>query len=77
MASFSAWSAMRIARIGPWGGCSSPKRFMSALLNGRSQANALPPSSQVRFPRCFSTPSVTSGSPAAIAAASSSPVLHR
>src|SRR5271165_2552150 len=45
---------------------------MSALLNGRSQANAVPATSQVRFPRpCLSSPSVTAGSRAASVAASS------
>src|ERR1700758_2664610 len=44
---------------------------MSALLNGRSQANALPATCQVRWPRCFSSPSVTSGSSAAKRATSS------
>src|ERR1700684_3920369 len=62
IASFSARSAVRTARIGPAGGAWSPNRLRSALLNGRSQANALPPTSQVRSPRCFSWPSVTSGS---------------
>jgi hypothetical protein len=45
---------------------------MSALLNGRSQANALPPTSQVLLVFLYlSTPSVTSGSPAARRATSS------
>src|SRR4029077_655707 len=43
---------------------------MSALLNGRSQAKALPPTSQVRLPG--RSPSVTSGSSEAIRATSSS-----
>jgi hypothetical protein len=46
MASFSARSAVRTARIGPPGGAWAPYRLMSALLNGRSQANALPPTSR-------------------------------
>jgi hypothetical protein len=71
-ASFSARSAVRIARIGPSGGVWSPYRLMSALLNGRSQANALPPTSQVRKVfLCLSTPSVTAGSAAAMRATSS------
>src|SRR6202035_1910107 len=44
---------------------------MSALLNGRSQANALPATCQLRLPRCRSSPSVTSGSSAAKRATSS------
>src|SRR5436190_1067412 len=63
---FSTWTA----RIGPSGGACSPNRRMSALLNGRSQAKALPRTYQVRLP-CRS-PSVTSGSSAAIRATSSS-----
>jgi hypothetical protein len=39
-ASFSARSPTATARIGPLGGVSSPNRLRSALLNGRSQANA-------------------------------------
>ena len=53
MASFSARSAVRMARIGPPGGGSAPYRLMSALLNGRSQANALPPTSQVWLAAVF------------------------
>src|SRR5580700_7889665 len=68
-ASFSPRSSTRTARIGPSGGVWSPNRLMSALLNGRSHANALPATNQVRFP-CRS-PTVTSGRPAAIRAASS------
>jgi hypothetical protein len=45
---------------GPLWGCSSPNRLMSALLNGRSHANALPATNQGRLP-CRS-PSLTSGS---------------
>src|SRR5215469_1899077 len=72
MASFSARSAVRIARIGPSGGCSSPYRLMSALLNGRSQANVLPSTSQVLLVFLnLSTPSVTWGSPVARCATSS------
>ena len=41
-ASFSPRSSTVTARIGPSGGVSSPNRLMSALLNGRSQANTLP-----------------------------------
>src|ERR1700749_1367268 len=44
---------------------------MSALLNGRSPAHALPPPCQLRLPRCRSSPSVTSGSSAAKRATSS------
>src|SRR5581483_2156529 len=68
-ASFSPRSATRTARIGPSGGGSSPKRRRSALLNGRSHANAFPPTNHVRLP--WRSPSVTSGSAAAICAASS------
>ena len=68
-ASFSPRSSTRTARIGPSGGVSSPNRFRSALLNGRSQANALPATNQVRVP-CRS-PSVTSGSSATSSATSS------
>src|SRR5215469_5991446 len=46
---------------------------MSALLNGRSHANAPPPTSQVRLVlRYLSTPSVTPGSAIAMRATSSS-----
>src|SRR3954447_22371869 len=69
-ASFSLRSATRTARIGPLGGVSSPNRLMSALLKGRSQANPLPATAQVRLPRV--SPSVTSGRARAISAASSS-----
>ena len=51
-ASFSPRSSTRTARIGPSGGVTSPKRLMSALLNGRSHANALPPTVHVRPPQC-------------------------
>jgi hypothetical protein len=47
-ASLSCRSAVRTARIGPSGGVWSPNRFRSALLNGRSQAKALPSTAQVR-----------------------------
>ena len=50
IASLSARSSVVRARMGPDGGSSSPKRCTSALLNGRSQANALPATNQVRFP---------------------------
>src|SRR5690242_9735052 len=69
MASFSPRSATRTARIGPSGGVWSPNRLMSALLNGRSHANALPATNQVWLP-CRS-PTVTSGRSVAIRAASS------
>src|SRR5690348_13626240 len=69
-ASFSPRSSTWTARIGPSGGACSPNRRMSALLNGRSQAKALPRTYQVRLP-CRS-PSVTSGSSEAIRATSSS-----
>src|SRR5689334_19701374 len=69
MASFSPRSVTRTARTGPSGGVSSPNRLMSALLNGRSHANALPATNQVRLP-CRS-PTVTSGRSVAIRAASS------
>src|SRR5580704_11345386 len=69
IASFSPRSATRTARIGPSGGAWSPNRRRSALLNGRSQANAFPAASQVRLP-CRSD-CVTSGRARAIAAASS------
>src|SRR5215470_11849726 len=68
-ASFSLRSSTRTARIGPSGGAWSPNRRRSALLNGRSHANALPATDQVR-PPCRS-PSVASGSSAATAATSS------
>ena len=67
--SFSSRSSTHTARIGPSGGVASPKRLRSALLNGRSQANALPATNQVRRP--WRSPSVTSGSSRAIRAASS------
>ena len=72
-ASFSAWSAVRIARIGPGRGCSPARRnrLRSALLYGRSQAKPLPATRQSRRPWCFSSPSVTSGSAAATRATSS------
>ena len=54
--------------MGPGGGW-LPNRRMSALLNGRSQANALPATSQVRLP-CRSA-SVTPGSASASVATSS------
>src|SRR5215467_5538918 len=68
-ASFPLRSSTRTARIGPSGGVWSPNRRRSALLNGRSHANALPATDQVR-PPCRS-PSVASGSSAATAATSS------
>src|SRR4051812_37242739 len=68
-ASFSSRSATRTARIGPSGGVASPNRLMSALLNGRSQANALPATDQVRLPH--RSPSVTSASDEMISMASS------
>ena len=68
-ASFSPRSATRTATIGPAGGADSPKRLRSALLKGRSQAKALPPTNQVRLP--WRSASVTSGSSAAIRATSS------
>jgi len=64
--------AKQVPAIGPAGGVWSPYLLMSALLKGRSQANALPPTSQVRWPRrCLSSPSVTSGSAVASVATSS------
>ena len=56
----SSKSATRTATIGPPGGLSSPKRRMSALLNGRTQAKPFPPTNHVRVP--WRSPSVTSGS---------------
>ena len=49
-ASFSPRSSTRTARIGPSGGLASPNRRMSALLNGRSHAKALPATDHVRVP---------------------------
>jgi Acyltransferase family len=49
-ASFSPRSSTRTARIGPSGGAASPKRLRSALLKGRSHANALPATDHVRLP---------------------------
>ena len=46
----SARSATRTARIGPSGGVIVPKRLISALLKGRSQANAFPATNHVRLP---------------------------
>ena len=57
---------------GPSGGVSSPNRLISALLNGRSQAIALP---ETDHDRPLSA-SVTSGSPAAIRATSSKVITH-
>src|SRR3954447_23062664 len=68
-ACFSSMSSTLTARIGPSGGVSSPKRLMSALLNGRSHAKALPLTNHVRLPK--RAPTVTSGSSIAIRAASS------
>ena len=62
-------SATLTARIGPSGGEASPNRLMSALLNARSQAKFLPATSHVRLP--YRSPTVTSGRPEAISAASS------
>jgi hypothetical protein len=50
--------------MGPGGGGSSPKRRRSALLKGRSHANALRRTDQVRLPN--RSPSVTSGNAAMI-----------
>ncbi len=65
-ASLSSRSATDTARMSPSGTGSSPKRLTSALLNGRSQANAFgffsPPTNHVRRP-CRS-PIVTPGRPA-------------
>src|SRR3569833_3791995 len=55
--------------MGPSGGVSAPNRLTSALLHGRSLANALPATNHVRWP--WRTPSVTAGSAAAIRATSS------
>ena len=49
-ASFSPRSSTRTARMGPSGGVWSPNRRRSALLNGRSHANAFPATDHVRFP---------------------------
>src|SRR6476469_7059986 len=68
-ACLSSRSATDTARIGPSGGWASLKWRTSALLNGRSHANAVPATNHVRWP-CRS-PSVTSGSSLAIRAASS------
>src|SRR4051794_15382829 len=68
-ASFSCMSSTLTARMAPSGGVSSPNRLMSALLNGRSHANAFPLTNQVRLAK--RVPSVTSGSSIAIRAASS------
>jgi hypothetical protein len=68
-ASFSAKSSTDTARIGPSGGVSSPKRLMSAFENGRSQANCLPFTNQVRWLK--RAPSVTSGSAVTICSTSS------
>ena len=66
---FSPRSSTRMATMSPSGGVSAPNRLMSALLNGRSQANVLPATSQVgTVCRC---PSVTSGKAMASSAASS------
>jgi hypothetical protein len=59
--------------MGPDGGRTSPNRRMSALLNGRTHAKALPPTNQVMLP--WRSPSVTPGRLAAIRAASSSVAL--
>src|SRR4051812_32222332 len=68
-ASFSSRSSTLTARIGPSGGVSSPKRLRSALLYGRSHANDLPCTNQVRWPK--RAPSVTSGRSAMIRSTSS------
>src|SRR5205807_8050869 len=56
-------------RITPSGGVSLPNRRISALLNGRSHAKPLPRTYHVRL--AWRSPSVTSGNPKAISAASS------
>src|SRR5580704_12724911 len=68
-AALSTRSAVRRATIGPRGGSVSPKRLRSALENGRSHANALSATYQVRLPK--RTPSVTSGRAVTMATTSS------
>ena len=72
-ASFSPRSVVRTARMGSRGTGASPNRLRSAFENGRSQANALDPTYQVRWP--WRWPTVTSGSSAISATTSSSDAI--
>jgi hypothetical protein len=73
--SFSSRLETRTARIGPSGGVALPNRFTSALVNGRSQAKALPATVQARRKWPKLATSTTSGSAMAMTATPSNEAI--